>query len=40
MSKMSYSESEPDFSNLSSAFASIFSESEFDDSESDLIQCL
>ena len=34
MSKMSYSESEPD-SNLSSTFASIFSESESDDSESD-----
>ena len=34
MSKISYSESEPD-SNSSSVFASIFSESESDDSESD-----
>ena len=35
MSKMYYSEPEPDFSNSSSTFASIFSESESDDSESD-----
>ena len=32
---MSYSESEPDFSNLSSTSVSIFSESESDDCESD-----
>ena len=32
---MYYSEPEPDFSNSSSTFASIFSESESDDSESD-----
>ena len=32
---MSYSESEPDFSNSSSTFASIFSKSESNNSESD-----
>ena len=35
MSKMSYSESEPDFSNSLSTLAPIFSDFESDDSESD-----